>query len=89
LLLYESRRDTRLTSRRVSCIILSYHISTRIMYEDYEFNTFDLDYTYDLDETYAYNHNAYNHNETTYELDDDNYQRDSTDYQALAYMHYA
>jgi hypothetical protein len=52
------------------------------MYDDYEFNTFELDYTYDLDENYV--HNAHN----TYELDDE-YARDSTDYQTLAYMHYA
>ena len=54
------------------------------MYDDYEFNAFDLDYTcqYDLDESYRHVQ------EDTYALDDD-YERDSTDYQALAYMHYA
>ena len=54
------------------------------MYDDYEFNAFDLDYTcqYDLDESYTHVQ------QETYALDDD-YARDSTDYQALAYMHYA
>lgn len=54
------------------------------MYEDYEFNAFDLDYTYDdLDESYAHHH-------TQYEYDEDDYARcDSTDYQQLAYMHFA
>ena len=59
------------------------------MYEDYDFNAFDLDYTYDLDENYAHTHSAYNHIETSYELDDDYNRNDSTDYQALAYMHFA
>ena len=53
------------------------------MYEDYEFNAFDLDYTYDRDESYEHHH-------AQYEYDEDDYARcDSTDYQALAYMHYA
>ena len=53
------------------------------MYDDYEFNTFELDYTYDLDENYVHNtvHN-------TYELVDE-YERDSTDWQSIAYKHYA
>jgi len=71
-----------LTSLRDSCIIYTY-TQLDLMYDDYEFNTFELDYTYDLDENHVHNivHN-------TYELDDE-YARDSTDYQTLAYMHYA
>ncbi len=56
------------------------------MYDDYEFNALELDYTcqYDLDETYEHVQSE------SYALDADNdYARDSTDYQALAYMHYA
>ena len=55
------------------------------MYDDYEFNAFDLDYTCqgDLDENV---HTSYMHN--THDLDED-YARDSQDYQELAYTHYA
>ena len=60
------------------------HISTRIMYDDY-----DLDYTYtndyNLDEDAYYEHYI--------QLDasdlDEDYARDSQDYNDLAYRHYA
>ena len=70
-----------MTQLRDSCIIYTY-TQLDLKYDDYEFNTFELDYTYHLDENYVHNtvHN-------TYELDDE-YARDSTDYQTLAYMHY-
>ncbi len=60
------------------------HISTRIMYDDY-----DLDYTfcndYNLDEDAYYEHYA---QLDASELDED-YARDSHDYNELAYRHYA
>jgi len=66
---------------------VSYTISTRIMYDDYDLDySFTQDYTYDLDEMYE-------HYIQSYALDtldaDDDYARDNDTYETLAYRHYA
>ena len=55
------------------------NLDQTIMYDDYDLDVLDLDYTYDLDEdTYA----------DHYDLEED-YARDTHDIQELAYRHYA
>ena len=74
---------------------VSYTISTRTMYDDYEFQCENNNesYTYDFDEMYDYHmHNQYNHMrdiQDAYTYEDDEYARDSCDYDTLAYRHYA
>ena len=70
-------------------IIVSY-ISTRIMYDDYEFEyEFNNEsYTYDLDEMCEYYTVSSYNIQDAYEIDDE-YARDSCDYNELAYRHYA
>ena len=85
-----TRLSLDISTRHQYNIIVSY-ISTRIMYDDYEFEyEFNNEsYTYDLDEIYEhYIHTSYNIQDITYEIDDE-YARDTCDYDALAYKHYA
>ena len=87
-----TRLSLDISTRHQYNIKVSY-ISTRIMYDDYEFEyEFNNEsYTYDLDEMceqhMVRNHNQYEMHDA-YEIDDE-YVRDSCDYNELAYRHYA
>ena len=83
------RLSLDISTRHQYNIIVSY-ISTRIMYDDYEFEyEFNNEsYTYDLDEMCEYYTVSSYNIQDAYEIDDE-YARDSCDYNELAYRHYA
>ena len=84
-----TRLSLDILTRHQYNIIVSY-ISTRIMYDDYEFEyEFNNEsYTYDLDEMCEYYTVSSYNIQDAYEIDDE-YARDSCDYNELAYRHYA
>ena len=84
-----TRLSLDISTRHQYNIIVSY-ISTRIMYDDYEFEyEFNNEsYTYDLDEMCEYYTVSSYNIQDAYEIDDE-YARDSCDYNELAYRHYA
>jgi len=84
-----TRLSLDISTRHQYNIKVSY-ISTRIMYDDYEFEyEFNNEsYTYDLDEMCEYYTVSSYNIQDAYEIDDE-YARDSCDYNELAYRHYA
>ena len=84
-----TRLSLDILTRHQYNIIVSY-ISTRIMYDDYEFEyEFNNEsYTYDLDEMCEYYTVSSYNIQDAYEIDDE-YARDSCAYNELAYRHYA
>ena len=88
-----TRLSLDISTRHQYNIKVSYTISTRTMYDDYEidYSVNNESYAFDLDEMCEHvmrdTHTQYNIQDA-YDMDDE-YTRDSCDYNELAYRHYA